>query len=613
MNSSVAARSLLWMFLRTVVEPNNHNEFQETVDSTFISEFSASQICFSRVQIFDYEDLAGHSDIERPLAPPWAAFARQVARNFAYKIRRFHDLYPAVQRSKCTSRESGQLYQRVYPEAEITKVTTRDLEVHYGHTGHEIHGGCELRMAWKFNDLKPRFYYAQGGFAYFKSRYMKPFAVALMESIRSTREHLRRDPANLLSVHYLDFFTLWDFKAFTTNLSELKFFLYHLIQGVYETGVSNIFVIDYHQGKIELDPIEMLNEYNEHANVQDLFSICRVIDRVAFNLDDTINFYQQNSGMLGVAGNIGFSTACHGYHVCRICKEGSCVCVGDDACGATEDDPELELIPEMLKLGVIERSKFFKFYPEDSGPGRFLKRGLWREGSLFMNFLLNIPLSIYADANIGQRTCPPKFGLDDRRFKIASQTGSLWWKLNTLSYEYQFTEDDLFLLRSYLKIIYSALHLPVSGSVPGFRLFDENKRPYSSTYFIPPITDLFDPRVDDWADYLLTRFVGYITIPVITEEFTPTLPLQGDVCYMPYTRGIRVLEDLGILKTSEMRNRLFVHSDVSRLSVIQYLRGNYGYRKLVEVIVTHTIPDHWTFMFQVPTVVEALHTEVNIM
>jgi hypothetical protein len=50
--------------------------------------------------------------------------------------------------------------------------TTCEAEEFYAEEGYLPDGPCEMRYAWKYNDLKPRVYYAQGLSAYKASRYV---------------------------------------------------------------------------------------------------------------------------------------------------------------------------------------------------------------------------------------------------------------------------------------------------------------------------------------------------------------------------------------------------------------------------------------------------------
>lgn len=47
----------------------------------------------------------------------------------------------------------------------------KEVERFYCHTGVTIDGPVEMRSSWKYNDLKPRIYYAQGPTVYSVSKY----------------------------------------------------------------------------------------------------------------------------------------------------------------------------------------------------------------------------------------------------------------------------------------------------------------------------------------------------------------------------------------------------------------------------------------------------------
>jgi len=116
-------RSLVWTFLRTIPEPAAYDESMEVSKETFLKEFQASQVCFSRNQIFSYEYL-NLSAAPTTLSPSWARMARSITYVFAHKLKRMKDLYPAVQRIKCFSRETAMLYEQRYPGTPVVEVTT---------------------------------------------------------------------------------------------------------------------------------------------------------------------------------------------------------------------------------------------------------------------------------------------------------------------------------------------------------------------------------------------------------------------------------------------------------------------------------------------------------
>jgi len=76
-------------------------------------------------------------------------------------------------------------------DKEEHELTTLDLELMKMKTGIEVGGDCEMRMVWKYNELKPRFYYCQGGTAYWPSRFTVPAGVSRRGMCREDRADRR--------------------------------------------------------------------------------------------------------------------------------------------------------------------------------------------------------------------------------------------------------------------------------------------------------------------------------------------------------------------------------------------------------------------------------------
>lgn len=294
---SVVIASLIWVALRVVPEPDR-DVAEDAWRTGFLKEYGASQTVFSDHQIFDYSEFFDIAP-EFPIAPSWMYRARTVAGRLSTLLRRLPIILPKVNRTKSTSRDTAMLYAQRYPGTRLEGVTTKDLEVHYARTGEQIGGPCEMRAAWKFNDLKPRVYYAQGGKDYFHARYIKPIAVTFMEAFQMTSLEARQDPTRILNQEYYfeSFITTWDLTSFTTNLSELKYFLYWITE-LLAGELCDIEILDYSEGVKTVPVIDLLRAYNENVNLGSEFSIHRIIDRFYLDLEDPYP-RQANSGMLG--------------------------------------------------------------------------------------------------------------------------------------------------------------------------------------------------------------------------------------------------------------------------------------------------------------------------
>lgn len=602
---SPVKRSLLWIYARTIPEPSDNDEYLDVVEATFFKEFRAATTVFSHYQLYQYGDFLLDTPIERPTAPAFAQSVRNIVETFSWKLRRIGILYPNVQRVKNISMESGIQYSIYNPGSDPRSVTSRDLEVHYGRTGFQIQGGCELRESWKFNDLKPRLYYCQGGRDYFASRYTKRIAVLLLESIQTTRYSRRIDPTKELSAELAEWITAWDLSSFTTNLSELKFFLYWLARGLEERNLEDIEIFDYHKGQVFVPIHELLDVYNETVNVHSPFSIHRIIDKFAFAQDFEVEEYSQsNSGMLGVAGNIGFSMANHGTVIEMNFGPDKSSCVGDDAFTIHADHPEQEVIPTVKHLGDIQYEKFESLEPGDQGPLRYLKRALYRnpDSSLYLDYLLVLPIPNYADGELGHRTEPANFDWINRIKKISIQTGQLFWDLYSLD-SYEKDRVEMVDLLKYLSVLYNMLQMPKGGALPGAKIRLPGGQVLTIGFAIPSLkVSEYDPRYVDWLEFQFTRHQEAYDLPVYCQRsHKPKCPEPGDVVYSGIAPLWTALEDLGYVETERLTERVFFLDESNRRRLRKKLgREVDSHVRMVEIRCCRYIPDTFLPFFSDP-------------
>jgi hypothetical protein len=608
--SSHFARSLLWSFARSIPEPPDYDMSHEITVETFMKEFQASQRCFSQQAIFDYSIFrTGLSISARVANRHLRVLGQTVVRRLHTRIARMKPIYAQVQRVKNVSRETEFLYRAKYP-THIGDVRTLDLERHYMNTGEKIGGICEMRKAWKLADLKPRLYYCTGGHQYFFSRYMKLFAIEMMNSIPPTHVERRKEMTYQLHPdHNTDYVVAWDFSNFTTSLSDLKHFLHAISESLRSLDEDlRVTVVDSYLGFINVHPSDLLDDYNKHCNDHAPFSISRILSVLKdneVNIDDE-EYHQQNSGMLGVHGNIGFSTSNHGFVTCMECGKDRCVCVGDDALGITEY-PE-DLVNHMQRLGNIVPEKFSIIDPGSDHVIKFLKRALYRseDNTLDFDFLYNLPNPMYIDERYGNRTFQ-KPDEEGRAYRIATSLGKLLWDINQSRMDRQMDDQDYLLLRTYLNPIYMAFQFPMHGSLPGYFYPKFNKR---INYAIPPLIDIregpeyFDPRRSDWLEFLFDNiFQDIYRVPIFCVLFDFERPNRGDIVYWPKTRFLIFLEDMEIAKATSL------YEDVRFLSKFNQrcLRMHFGKFKTVGVVelmqveVLCDIPDRFDAIFKVPS------------
>jgi hypothetical protein len=459
------------------------------------------------------------------------------------------------------SRESCQLlHDAGYPSDDINNLRTVDLEIFNFRTGLQIGGDCEMRVAWTFNILDPRAYYCIGGDQYWSSRYMKRISMIFMNSNPLTHVVRRRTPfdftyASLPSNWYM---TLWDLSNFTSTLSELRYFLWYAaryLEDFPQTSMDKIVTFDYHHGLVELSISELLDQYNSHANMFPSFSIYRILDKLMLQdeVDEVTSMVAENSGLLGVQGNIGLSTTLHGIVTLGACGDPDCgTCVGDDAYAYTEEPPEESLVPMIQRLGNIQPSKFDISEPFEPAyeefRSKFLKRPLHRDyDGLHHEFAFTFPILAYAfDAVPPERTIHGDLSLSDRAHKFITQTGAFLWELHDHS-EYA-TDETVDIALKILRSAYQALSLPFAGALPGTVHLRDGTQIHMT---VPPVlvTNLFDPRLSDWAEYVWdSNLAPFITIPMTTESpFVLPRGAEGEVL-LTMNGFIGVLEDIGYLK-----------------------------------------------------------------
>jgi hypothetical protein len=475
-----------------------------------------------------------------------------------------------------------------------------DLEVLYAQEGVQIGGACEMRSSWKFNELKPRFYYAQGGRDYFAARYIKKLAVRLMESIHSTRVNVRRNPDYFVECDPDDTIAIWDLSAFTSTLHELRFFLYWIARSIEDRGDIRIELLDYRDGIVWANASEMLDNYNETVNINSPFSIHRIIDKYALHEDfEESDFEQQNSGMLGVAGNIGFSTALHGYAIDQTAEPGKSCSVGDDALSARWDDPFETLFPHIQTIGHLHPEKTSLILPRQPGPAKFLKRRLERtETGFFIDFLLKLPLPCLIDERYGGRT-PPDMDDYARVKKIATTIGQLVWDVTT--HWEELVDHDIFMLSRFLSPIYHSFHLDRRGGLPGSS-FRVNGTRYVARFAYPPIDwEFFHPEGQDWLEFLLDQPLSSpMLIPKFTCHFLPELPTEiGETFFGSQSANWGVLEDLGIISCEGVEFERITHvSETNKRRMMDLVRNEKSeYTTLYKYRLLKDVPDHFHFMY----------------
>lgn len=612
------ARSLIWMACRVVHEPSYNDQEREVRTNTFAAEFFAATTLNSSDAVFEelYAEFIPNPWNTTWFADPvWYHMAQRILHSFCYnKVFGGRLLYPKIQQKKNVSWETGNNYNLLNVPIPLSDVTTAKLEAHYERTGHHILGPCEIRSAWKFNDLKPRYYYSQGGTAYKDSKYMKEITVALMDSIPASHVARRRDYTRFLHSEDGEGLAYWDYSNFTSSLSDLRHFLYYFVSGCRSLRPdAEIRLFDSFLGEVYVSPWDYIDDYNGSVNNLCDFTIFRILDSslVDFSADED-DYTMANSGPLGVAGNIGSSTANHAAVLTATLHDfDKGVCVGDDAMGLSYEI--MALIDQMSKLAPIALSKFGVLDPlPEFKIFRFLKRGNWRDeqGAFTIDHLYDLPLVPYITGDFGNRTVYDA-DLHSRIVSVVTAAGSLLWKIysgNKYQRSTPCTDDDLRYIISYLRWAYKQLDLPYKGSMSGNFYVLEERRPLH--YSIPPLPSYdqtlqaydYDPRQVDWAAWLFdSAHTEYFIVPDEYPDDVPiNFPYLGETFTTVNSKLWSLLEVFGYVTVTKKFCVFRTYGRENRRIFTTRTRGikTEGFGKAVEVCVVKDIPEKFAFVFE---------------
>jgi len=546
--------------------------------------------------LFDYRTNNGWT-IYSPITPRWRKQAKDyMERLVSLLTRRTGVIYPQFQRRKNMSRESAMMLRdRGYhrSDRQWQEFGTVDLERHYMVSGEKIKGGCEMRLAWKYNELKPRAYYCIGGQDYWPARYVKQLAIDFMEANPITKVARRTDPTSIRNfLDPEDWIALWDLTSFTTSLVELREFLFYVcryLESDLRCRDRPLALLDTREGVIHVPVWELLDDYNSSVNEYSEFSMLRLIDQELIDCD-LAEHCQANSGMLGVPGNIGLSTALHGVHILPIVDKNKSVGVGDDEMTGIDEDPEESLYPHVGELGKLQLTKTGTIRPQwygESHTEKFVKRGLTRtENDLYLDKLFDFPILAYGFGEVDkERTVrfTPEEGLE----KILRQIGSLYWDIRSNGHHVD--DEDIMLAMALFSKVY-ARHGIIRwrhGALPGVRL--ENG--YRITACIPPIDEDFDPRYFDWSEVLWDRSpemyysITITGVPQQIPEFEEDLEFATTE-----TRLTASLEALGVLKKIGVQTEWIRVDESNRRRFRESMRRQPGRSSIVSYKYTSFCP-----------------------
>jgi hypothetical protein len=329
----------------------------------------------------------------------------------------------------------------------------------------KLYGPTEVRYAWKYNDLKPRVYYAMGATAYYSSRYARDIWNSLIEMFPPTAVQSRYYLQRLNPISKSDTVAIYDYASFTSNLTELKYFTEALAEWTKDIPVT---VIDTHDGPVDMSLGDLLMDYNDVCNRHPEMDLRRI-----YSSDETFIEPHRKAGLLGVYGNIVSSTLLHGLILTSITGAlDRCNVVGDDAVGKFEKEeyPEEEDITMPCSLLGLVHNEKWKLWEwdddeEETDGWHFCKRPVDRIlGNLFGGQLFDWPnFAVALGLSDGIHTVQVET-IGDRRRLCLTQSCRMLDKLFHL--QTSLSQEERSFLFHTLRYLFHRVGIPL-GRLPG--------------------------------------------------------------------------------------------------------------------------------------------------
>lgn len=295
--------SMLSLFFRACPYTNHQAIEQETSEflASFEKELAATQ-GDDRSQAFDYRCWFGTPEEVNtvplfPGCPNRAMLNRQIREIFEeFKASFDNVILPRASRRHMSDATAKSINQN--------KCTGIEYLRHYHFTGRQTDAPMELRQVWRFNDLTPRTYFAQGSRVFNRSMFAQEIFNTLVDMFEVSHRRRRFD-LNRLDLDEEDDVWIYDYSSFTSNCTEQKYFLDAL--AIFCEGTS-IRVFDVFHGVQIIDLGVYLKEYNDECNRLAEFYLGPKIESLGI---PKATYNHKRAGALGVLGNIASCTILH--------------------------------------------------------------------------------------------------------------------------------------------------------------------------------------------------------------------------------------------------------------------------------------------------------------
>jgi len=416
--------------------------------------------------------------------------------------------------------------------------STLGLEKLYCRRYLKLEGPTECRWAWKYNDLRPRVYYARGPDQYYSSRYIQQVFNILVDSLPNTNR-FSRFHHNLLRFHPHDTLFIYDYSSFTSTLHEIRNFTAQLAEYFSDTIIQ---VVDSHLGVVPVNLGRMLLEFNAACNLDPQF------DTGILNWERVYeeSLQRHNCGMLGVPGNISSCTLLHGIHLAVLLGSFICKVVGDDALGAGDVSEGVEEFVELLSnIGDISIAKTEWWFPDQESHGDILqtwhytKRPINRHDTrVLVGWQAVFPsIAMMMGFSDPHHTTPPFRGIHSHMMKVAGM-------LSSFSHQFQpavMTDSEISFCLRFLRCMAQETGLDSYTTSGGNKLMFT--RHLGSEGFDAM---MFEHR---WSiKWLPVRYNA-----LDHDEFEVGRLLKGRM-----TKALKLAKDMGYAKATELRSQRLV-------------------------------------------------------
>jgi len=442
-------------------------------------------------------------------------------------------------------------------------LTQVDLERIYHTEGIHIGGICEMRQKWYPSGLEPRTYYAMGGDAYHRSKYLQSIFNDLCEFLTPCSKESSLRP-NRLKIDDGEYAYIYDLSSFTSNLHEHKWFMQAL--GYYCRG-TEISLYDSKVGLLKQDLGEMILQYNT-LNHNIPYSTERIYKEEPFVS------YQCVGGLLGVYGNMATAKFLHAAIMLQVFKDiDKLNAAGDDGAGII--DNKEKPYKAVCTFGDMEWSK--AYYTNEEGC-ICLKRPIFQAGGrLWHGNLINWPSFEYdlSTDQIDNRF--PSIRTMARNKRKSAAASSMLTFLSQLQY-ISISDEDKLLITNYVHYFYEVHGLPIWGNVPQVSNLQIGLVPYVAGEFIGenPVQLTISHNYQGLAILSVRR-----TVPFLNEmlDGRPTFECNN-------TAHLTYLTKLGYLNVSKLTK--VVYGEEGLHDLLEEF-SNFG-ASVNEYTVSETIP-----------------------